>query len=519
MMEKTIKKDIWEMISSVSYSTHIAGNAGRADQKFFEHLQEGIADNDLDKIYEFIDAYERGKSIKPDELVCRLFQKAYREDSARLCQLLAEKNNIVDYWIFLSTCCETDMLVDFAKMDVAYPCFYYECARILLKRTSGIDEKCKEAIIAAVKRIADRDLALWERWVQRKEHNTNWQQLLFSVLSKVSREALKRFAQTINLDMMLQNHKEDIVAWEFERLSDTSKKYILENISKDILENWNLLFEKKKKKHENLREIWFSGYFSLILNSLQYDLKNKEEWKLSFLNYEKILEKALHKEQTISNYIEQANSLKKQNNFEDSVEIWNKLHDAIPNNDYVTQQLAFAIYKAKKPNETIALQKALEVIMTLAPNTSLDLETLGITGAIYKRLYKVNNNFDYLEEAIKMYQRGYTIRNDYYTGENYANCLLFKTKKEGISAEETIYLQFSSKKIYSEIIDLLLTEIKKSEIDYWMYATLSTSYYVIGDNENHKKYEKLFLTHLSANWEKETYFENLDLIKSCLPSE
>lgn len=42
MMEKTIKKDIWEMISSVSYSTHIAGNAGRADQKFFEHLQEGI---------------------------------------------------------------------------------------------------------------------------------------------------------------------------------------------------------------------------------------------------------------------------------------------------------------------------------------------------------------------------------------------------------------------------------------------------------------------------------------------
>lgn len=28
------KKDIWEMISSVSYSTHIAGNAGRADQKF-----------------------------------------------------------------------------------------------------------------------------------------------------------------------------------------------------------------------------------------------------------------------------------------------------------------------------------------------------------------------------------------------------------------------------------------------------------------------------------------------------
>ena len=82
--------------------------------------------------------------------------------------------------------------------------------------------------------------------------------------------------------MMLQNHKEDIVAWEFERLSDTSKKLYLRNISKDILENWNLLFEKKKKKHENLREIWFSGYFSLILNSLQYDLKNRRSGNLVF---------------------------------------------------------------------------------------------------------------------------------------------------------------------------------------------------------------------------------------------
>ena len=38
MMEKTIKKDIWEMISSVSYSTHIAGNAGRADPVSYTHL-------------------------------------------------------------------------------------------------------------------------------------------------------------------------------------------------------------------------------------------------------------------------------------------------------------------------------------------------------------------------------------------------------------------------------------------------------------------------------------------------
>ena len=45
------------------------------------------------------------------------------------------------------------------------------------------------------------------------------------------------------------NQKKVLSYWEFERLSDTSKKYILENISKDILENWNLLFEKEFKRN------------------------------------------------------------------------------------------------------------------------------------------------------------------------------------------------------------------------------------------------------------------------------
>ena len=63
---------------------------------------------------EFIDAYVRGKSINLDELVCRLISKAYRR-TLHVYASLAEKNNIVDYWIFLLTCCETDMLVDLQR--------------------------------------------------------------------------------------------------------------------------------------------------------------------------------------------------------------------------------------------------------------------------------------------------------------------------------------------------------------------------------------------------------------------
>ena len=57
-----------------------------------------------------------------------------------------------------------------------------------------------------------------------------------------------------------------------------------------------------------MMQIWYDKYFRLPANNVhdlsrneyifhffpQYDLKNKEEWKLSFLNYEKILEKDMY---------------------------------------------------------------------------------------------------------------------------------------------------------------------------------------------------------------------------------
>ena len=43
----------------------------------------------------------------------------------------------------------------------------------------------------------------------------------------------------------------------------------------------------------------------------------------------------------------------------------------------------------------------MNTIQSLNPKKSLDLETIGITGAIYKNLFKLNKNYDYLDEAIK----------------------------------------------------------------------------------------------------------------------
>lgn len=90
---------------------------------------------------------------------------------------------------------------------------------------------------------------------------------------------------------------------------------------------------------------------------------------------------------------------------------------------YIVQRLALVTYKSKEPSEGEALQKARTILERLAPRTSNDTETLGLWGAVHKRLWEVSANRADLDEAVRSYERGFYIRNDYYNGINLAYLL------------------------------------------------------------------------------------------------
>ena len=58
--------DIWEALEKLTYTVNLDRRAPRADRMYYQHLQEGIQNEDLDKIYEFIDAFERGRAPSSD---------------------------------------------------------------------------------------------------------------------------------------------------------------------------------------------------------------------------------------------------------------------------------------------------------------------------------------------------------------------------------------------------------------------------------------------------------------------
>lgn len=98
----------------------------------------------------------------------------------------------------------------------------------------------------------------------------------------------------------------------------------------------------------------------------------------------------------------------------------NRLKTMQPDDPFIVQQLALATYKFEQPDKKTSFVRAKEILSKLAPQTSSDAETVGLWGAIHKRLWKLGKNPDDLSEAVRAYARGYYIRTDHYNGINYA---------------------------------------------------------------------------------------------------
>ena len=65
------------------------------------------------------------------------------------------------------------------------------------------------------------------------------------------------------------------------------------------------------------------------------------------------------------------------------------------------------------------MEEARNILSELHPRTSNDPETLGIWGAIHKRLWELDSKPEDLEESIRSYGKGFYLKDDHYNGINY----------------------------------------------------------------------------------------------------
>lgn len=162
--------------------------------------------------------------------------------------------------------------------------------------------------------------------------------------------------------------------------------------------------------------------------------------------YKRIVGEMTERENSIFSISEKAKIKMEESKFTEAADLWAKASNIAKNEPYFIQQQALATYKSKHPSERSSLLDALNIIDKLNPDDETnDPETVGLTGAIYKRLWLLEKDKEYLNRAGKFYKRGFQIRGDYYTGENYALCLDMLSDLEE-NADEKVYYKVSAKK-------------------------------------------------------------------------
>ena len=159
---------------------------------------------------------------------------------------------------------------------------------------------------------------------------------------------------------------------------------------------------------------------------------------------------------------------------------------------YVIQQLALAIYKSETPDKLAALQSAREILKALEPRVSSDGETVGLWGAIHKRLWEASGSSADLDEAIRAHDRGFRIRNDHYNGINLA--FLLEVRGRHAAGDDSIADRVWAMRTRREVLaiadDLIAAEAGQAgaradgpsweALRYWVRASRAEALFGLG---------------------------------------
>jgi len=205
-----------------------------------------------------------------------------------------------------------------------------------------------------------------------------------------------------------------------------------------------------------------------------------------------------------------------------------------PEDPYIIQRLALVTYKAKQKtpeDEIAALNEARDLLATLKPATSNDTETLGLWGAVHKRLWDKARDRAALDEAVRGHERGFYLRNDYYNGINFAFLLNVRAAQAADRAEAVAdFVQ--AQRVRAEVITLCdewlaantepgadaseETKQNYAQSKYWVYATKAEAYFGTGKTTEADAIYKEAYAFAPAGWMQGSTEEQRAKLKALL---
>lgn len=221
---------------------------------------------------------------------------------------------------------------------------------------------------------------------------------------------------------------------------------------------------------------------------------------------------------SISELIKDAEDSKNRGNYVLAAKILSAALKYDENNQFIMQRLALVTYKSEKPNKMAALKRAFKILKKIKADSTTDPETLGLCGAVYKRMFEETKQSKYIETALWYYERGFYIKQDYYNGWNvsYLYDQLASLSRNKIDA---IYYSKHANMIRKKVVDicdvLMREKTFSSRSDkVWIIQTMYQALIVNRFRSKAKKFIPLIKKYSKGSFDQETLKRHLnDLLR------
>ncbi len=207
------------------------------------------------------------------------------------------------------------------------------------------------------------------------------------------------------------------------------------------------------------------------------------------------------KKQSLAIIIESAEAAKNKKDYPIAMSLFRAAAENDEQDVFLWQRLALVTYKSREKDEddeaAIAAFKEAERILqeNCEADISNDPETLGLAGAINKRLYDRTGDMRYFEQSVNFYERGFYVKQDYYNGINAAFMYTLKAAdlaEEGHHFEAIVYYGHANlirKKVAEICLKLIESESFERRSDReWVYLTLYEAHFGRGETDEAEKY-------------------------------
>jgi tetratricopeptide (TPR) repeat protein len=194
-------------------------------------------------------------------------------------------------------------------------------------------------------------------------------------------------------------------------------------------------------------------------------------------------------------------------------------HKLNPNDSYLVQRVALATYKSKQPNAVDALRIARAYLQELDPQASNDPETLGLWGAVHKRLFELTGEQAALDAAVFAYEKGFYLKNDHYNGINLAFLLNVRASLGGPAEAIADFVDAQrTRRRVAALCEPLRAGDPPSKgplLDayYWVVATLAEA--LAGDARQKAVLDEAYALNV-AKWMKDSTQEQLAKLEALL---